>query len=332
MPVALDVRDLAVHLQTLDGEVQAIRDVSLNVEQGEIVGLVGESGSGKSLTALAIMGLLAPGRSRTTGSALLHGRDLVALPADQLARVRGRDISMIFQEPMTALDPVFRVGDQIIEAIRAHHRRVSRRAAADRAVEVLSDVGIPDAASRARAYPHQLSGGMRQRVMIAMALVSEPSVLIADEPTTALDVTVQAQILGLLHQLSREHGTAVVLITHDLGVVAETCTRIHTMYAGEIVEACTVDEALVDPKHPYTSGLIQAIPRGDRRRLPLYSIPGRVPPLSAMPTGCRFRPRCAHAVEMCEEPQRQVRTGDRWVRCCRSAGLVLPGAVPRTHA
>ncbi len=331
MPVALDVRDLAVHLQTLDGEVQAVRDVSLSVDEGEIVGLVGESGSGKSLTALAIMGLLAPGLSRTTGSALLHGRDLLALPPDQLARVRGKDISMIFQEPATALDPVFRVGDQIIETIRAHHRRVSRRAAAERAVEVLRDVGIPDAASRARAYPHQLSGGMRQRVMIAMALVSEPSVLIADEPTTALDVTVQAQILGLLDQLSREHGTAVVLITHDLGVVAETCTRIHTMYAGEIVEACTVDEALLDPKHPYTSRLIQAIPRGEKRRLPLYSIPGRVPPLSAMPTGCRFRPRCAHAVEMCEEPQRQVRTDDRWARCCRSAGLVLPGAVPRSH-
>ena len=276
------------------------------------------------------MGLLTPDLSRTTGSAVLGDDDLLALPVDEVVKVRGRDISMIFQEPMTALDPVFRVGDQIAETVRAH-QRVSRRAAADRTVQVLDDVGIPDAASRVRAYPHQLSGGMRQRVMIAMALVSEPSVLIADEPTTALDVTVQAQILGLLHQLSREHGTAVLLITHDLGVVAETCTRIHTMYAGEIVEECSVDEALVDPKHPYTSGLIQAIPRSEKRRQPLYSIPGRVPPLTEMPAGCRFQPRCAHALETCQAPQPLLRIDDRAVRCCRHAELALPGAVARPH-
>jgi peptide/nickel transport system ATP-binding protein len=273
---------------------------------------------------MAIMGLLPPGLSRTTGSALLHERDLLSLSREELARVRGRDISMIFQEPMTALDPLFRIGDQIIETIRAH-RRVSRRAAEQRALQILGDVGIPDAASRARAYPHQLSGGMRQRVMIAMALVSEPSVLIADEPTTALDVTVQAQILGLLQQLSRDHGTAIVLITHDLGVVAEMCTRVHTMYAGEIVEACTVDEALLAPRHPYTSGLIQAIPRAERRRQPLYSIPGRVPPLSAMPSGCRFQPRCEHAIEACGDVQVPVVMGHRSARCCRTAELTLPG-------
>jgi peptide/nickel transport system ATP-binding protein len=328
MTAALDVRDLAVYLQTLDGEVQAVRDVSFTVAAGEIVGLVGESGSGKSVTALALMGLLPPGLSRTTGSALLGGRDLLALRPAELAKVRGRDISMIFQEPMSALDPVFRVGDQIAETIRAH-QRLTRKAAAQRTVQVLTDVGIPDAASRARAYPHQLSGGMNQRVMIAMALVSEPSVLIADEPTTALDVTVQAQILGLLHRLSREHGTAIVLITHDLGVVAETCTRIHTMYAGEIVEECGVDEALIHPRHPYTSGLIRAIPRSENRRRPLYSIPGRVPPLTAMPTGCRFQSRCEYAKAECEAPQHQVRIGDRGVRCVRHAELQLPGAVAR---
>jgi len=324
---ALELRNLGVRLRTAQGEVQAVRDVDLTAAEGEVVGLVGESGSGKSVTALAVMGLLPPGLSRTTGAALLQGQDLLALRPDELTAVRGRDISMIFQEPMTALDPVFRVGDQIVETIRAH-QKVSRQAARARSVEVLGDVGIPDPASRARAYPHQLSGGMRQRVMIAMALVAEPAVLIADEPTTALDVTVQAQILGLLHDLSREHGTAIVLITHDLGVVAETCSRIYTMYAGEVVESCRVDDALLDPQHPYTSGLIQAIPRSEKRRQPLYSIPGRVPPLSAMPEGCRFAPRCAHAADECRQPQPLLGLGDRDVRCCRAAELSLPGAVP----
>jgi peptide/nickel transport system ATP-binding protein len=328
--LALDVRELGVYFQTVEGEVQAVRDVSFTVAPGEIVGLVGESGSGKSVTALAIMGLLTPGLSRTSGSVVLAGRDLLALPADQLVRVRGRDISMIFQEPTTALDPVFRIGDQIAETVRAH-QRVSRRAAAARAIQILDDVGIPDAAGRARAYPHQLSGGMRQRVMIAMAVVSEPAVLVADEPTTALDVTIQAQILGLLHELSREHGTAIILITHDLGVVAETCTRVHTMYAGEIVEECGVDEALADPRHPYTSGLIQAIPRSENRRQPLYSIPGRVPPLASLPSGCRFQPRCTHALEPCGQRQVLLRLGDRAVRCCRHAELALAGAVPRSE-
>ncbi len=325
---ALEVRSLDAYFQTLEGEVQALRDVSFSVAAGEIVGVVGESGSGKSVMALAIMGLLPPGVSRTSGSAVVGGRDLLGLPPDQLVKVRGREISMIFQEPMTALDPLFRIGDQITETVRAN-QRVSRRAAADRAVRILTDVGIPDAAGRVRAYPHQLSGGMRQRVMIAIALVSEPAVLIADEPTTALDVTVQAQILELLAELSREHGTAVVLITHDLGVVAETCTRVHTMYAGEIVEECGVDDALCEPKHPYTSGLIQAIPRAEKRRQPLYSIPGRVPPLTSMPAGCRFEPRCEHAREPCRAPQPLQQAGGRAVRCCRHAALALPGAVAR---
>jgi len=271
-----------------------------------------------------VMGLLPQGLSRTSGSALLRGEELLGLSAQRLGQLRGGDISMIFQEPMTALDPVFRVGEQIAETVHAH-QRVSRRAARARTLEILSEVGIPDAEARSRAYPHQLSGGMRQRVMIAMALVVEPAVLIADEPTTALDVTIQAQILGLLQRLSRDHGTGILLITHDLGVVAETCTRVHAMYAGEVVESCTVDEALVAPRHPYTSGLIQAIPRSDRRRQPLYAIPGRVPPLSAMPSGCRFEPRCQHAEPGCHERQEPLVIGDREVRCWRAAALDLPG-------
>jgi peptide/nickel transport system ATP-binding protein len=322
----LDVRGLGVHFQAVDGEVEAVRDLSFTVRAGEIVGLVGESGSGKSVTALAIMGLLTPGLSRVTGSVVLNGRELLGLRRDRMAKIRGREISMIFQEPMTALDPVFRVGEQITETIRCQ-QQVSRKAARARAIEVLDDVGIPDPASRAEAYPHQLSGGMRQRVMIAIALVSEPSILIADEPTTALDVTIQAQILQLLRRLSRDHGTGVLLITHDLGVVAETCSRVRTMYAGELIEECTVDEALLTPHHPYTSGLIRAIPRSEQRRQVLYSIPGRVPALTAMPPGCRFEPRCEHSQPECLGPQRLLAFGDRSVRCWRHAELDLPGAV-----
>jgi peptide/nickel transport system ATP-binding protein len=326
---ALVVSNLAVGFLTVDGEVQAVRDVSFEVGRGEIVGLVGESGSGKSATALAIMGLLPHASSRVRGSATVSGVDLLALPPRELAKVRGRKIGMIFQEPMSALDPLFRIGDQIAETVRAH-QRVSWRAARARAVEILGEVGIPDAASRARAYPHQLSGGMRQRVMIAMALVSEPSVLIADEPTTALDVTVQAQILGLLRRLSKDHGTAVVLITHDLGVVAETCSRIHVMYAGEIVEACGVDAALLAPGHPYTSALIQCIPRAGQHRQPLQSIPRRrLSGLEGMPTGCRFLPRCEHAADICRTPQSLVGSGGRSVRCIRHDQINLPGAVER---
>jgi len=323
---ALVVNGLEVDFLTADGEVQAVRDVSFEVGRGEIVGLVGESGSGKSATALAIMGLLPRESTRVRGSATVSGMDLLSLPPAQLARARGRAVGMIFQEPMSALDPLFRIGDQIAETVRAH-QRVSWRAAAARAVEILGEVGIPDPASRARAWPHQLSGGMRQRVMIAMALVSEPLVLIADEPTTALDVTVQAQILGLLRRLSREHGTAIVLITHDLGVVAETCSRIHTMYAGEIVEACEVDHALVAPKHPYTSALIRCIPRNGRHRQPLYSIPRRGPSLPTVPSGCRFSQRCSYVADICEAPQSLLEVGGRKVRCIRHDRLELPGAL-----
>jgi peptide/nickel transport system ATP-binding protein len=323
----LELRDLSVWFRTLHGELQAVRGATLEVGAGEIVGLVGESGSGKSVTALAVMGLLPHGTSRVTGSARVNGHELLSLTEEELSKRRGCDVGMIFQEPMTALDPVFRVGDQVAETIRAHER-VTRRAALRRAEAILDQVGIPDARSRAAAYPHQLSGGMRQRVMIAISIVSRPAVLIADEPTTALDVTIQAQILELLRDLSREHGTAILLITHDLGVVAEVCARMYTMYAGEIVEACTVDEALTDPRHPYTSGLIRSIPRRDDRRSTLYSIPGRVPSLATMPAGCRFEPRCDFAIPaMCSAAQVLEPVQGRWVRCCRHDQLHLDGAI-----
>ncbi|MCU1502165.1 MAG: dppD [Ilumatobacteraceae bacterium] len=322
----LEVEDLDIYFQTLAGEVQAVDHLSLSIDAGEMVGLVGESGSGKSVTALAIMGLLPRHLSRVTGRVVLRGRDLIGLDDRRLERVRGREVSMIFQEPMTALDPVYKVGDQIAETLRAH-RKVSRRAARARALELIDAVGIPDAARRAEAYPHQLSGGMRQRILIAISLVAEPAVLIADEPTTALDVTIQAQILELLHALSAEQGTAILLITHDLGVVAEACSRVVTMYAGQVVEQAAVDEILELPAHPYTSGLIRSIPQGDVPKSELYTIRGRVPALSEMPSGCRFQPRCDHAAAQCAKPQPIEQFGDRLVRCCRHAELDLPGAV-----
>jgi peptide/nickel transport system ATP-binding protein len=327
----LEVDDLDIYFQTLAGEVQAVDHLSLSINAGEIIGLVGESGSGKSVTALAMMGLLPSHSSRVTGRVMLRDRNLLALDDRQLERVRGREMSMIFQEPMTALDPVYRVGDQIAETLRAH-RKVSRAAARARAIELIDAVGIPDARRRAAAYPHQLSGGMRQRILIAISLVAEPAVLIADEPTTALDVTIQAQILELLRALSAEQGTAILLITHDLGVVAEVCSRVITMYAGQVVEQAGVDQILQSPAHPYTSGLIRSIPQADVPKTELYTIPGRVPLLAEMPSGCRFQPRCDHAAEQCGQPQAIERDGDRLVRCCRHAQLALPGAVPMLGA
>jgi peptide/nickel transport system ATP-binding protein len=327
----LDVEGLSVDFETPFGRVRAVSDVSFSISAGETVGLVGESGSGKSVTALAVMGLLPRESSHVHGTVRLRGRELVGLPRGELERIRGRDMSMIFQEPMTALDPLFKVGFQIAETIRTH-TRVSRRAAHARAVELLAAVGIPDAERRASAYPHQLSGGMRQRVMIAIAIALGPALLIADEPTTALDVTIQAQILELIQQLSVESNTAVLLITHDLGVVAETCQRVLTMYAGEIVEMATVEDALVRPAHPYTFGLLGSLPTTTQRKNDLPTIPGRVPQLSAMPRGCRFQPRCPHAVDACSAPQ-PLRpfgpTGDRKVRCWRAEQLELASASPR---
>ncbi|MPY95795.1 MAG: ATP-binding cassette domain-containing protein, partial [Acidimicrobiia bacterium] len=324
----LDVRDLSIRFRTPRGEVGAVRDLSFAIGPGETVGMVGESGSGKSVTGLAVMGLLPTHSARVSGEVRFAGRNLLDLGPAEMERVRGAEIGMIFQEPMTALDPVFNVGQQIGETLRAH-QDVSRKEARRRAVELLDAVGIPLAGRRVDDYPHQLSGGMRQRVVIAIALACEPQLLIADEPTTALDVTIQAQILDLLRQLSRDRGTAVLLITHDLGVVAEACERVITLYAGEVVESSTVDDALEHPRHPYTSGLVRAIPRAGVRKSLLYAIPGRVPALHEMPAGCRFHPRCEHALERCvAERQALVEVGPgRLARCWRWDELELEGAL-----
>ncbi|MFV0309784.1 MAG: ABC transporter ATP-binding protein [Desertimonas sp.] len=323
----LSVEDLAVYFDTPTGEVQAVHDVAFTIGEGETVGMVGESGSGKSVTALAIMRLLQSPPARITGSVVMDGRDLLALSESEMRGIRGREIGMIFQEPMTALDPLFTVGSQISETLRAH-QNISRRAARRRSIEALDQVGIPSPARRVDEYPHQLSGGMRQRVMIAMALVCRPRLLIADEPTTAVDVTIQAQILELLRELNEEHGTAILMITHDLGVVAESCRRVITMYAGEEVETGTTDEVLEFPRHPYTAALLQAIPRVETRGMALQAIPGRVPALHEMPTGCRYRARCEHALERCVDPQQLLECApDHAARCWRANALELPGAV-----
>jgi peptide/nickel transport system ATP-binding protein len=323
----LEVTGLNIYFQTPAGEVCAVRDLSFTLMPGEIVGLVGESGSGKTVTGLALLGLLPARQARVTGQIRLGDRDLVGASDAQLSRIRGTEISMIFQDPLAALDPVFTIERQIVETIRAH-RKVSRSAARKRALTLLDDVGIPHAEERLQSYPHELSGGMRQRVMAAIALACEPKLLIADEPTTALDVTIQAQILDLLRDLSQAHEMAILLISHDLGVVAESCNRVMTMYAGELVEHSPVDDALEKPLHPYTSGLMQAIPRADASRARLRSIPGRVPALDEMPSGCRFAPRCDYTEQRCvsaDPPLRAVRSA-RYVRCVRAEELRLPGA------
>ena len=326
----LQVRDLSIRFDTPVGRVETVSSSNFDISAGERVGMVGESGSGKSLTGLALLGLLPPA-AMASGQVLLEGRNLLELPERELRPIRGRQVSMIFQEPMTALDPVFTIGQQISATFRAHHG-VSRSEARERSIELLTEVGIPEPARRYNEYPHQLSGGMRQRAMIAMALVCEPRLLIADEPTTALDVTIQAQVLDLIAKLSEERGTAVLLITHDLGVVAETCDRVLTMYAGQIVEQCSTDDALEHPKHPYTSGLLSAIPRPGMPAGVLRSIRGRVPSPIDFPTGCRFGPRCEFHVEACDLPQPLFDAGPgRWARCHRHAELDLPGAVSLSH-
>jgi peptide/nickel transport system ATP-binding protein len=274
---------------------RAVDGVSFSVAAGETVGLVGESGCGKSVTALSILRLIgSPGRIEPDSRMLFEGRDLMRLSNEEMRRVRGNRIAMIFQEPMTALNPVFTVGDQIAEVSRIHEK-ASRKAAWARAVEMLELVGIPAPADRAKEYPHQLSGGMRQRVVIAMALVMRPALVIADEPTTALDVTIQAQILDLLKDLQQKFGTSILLITHDMGVVAETCSRVLVMYGGEIVEQASVRDIFAKPHHPYTEGLLAAMPRVGQERERLQTIPGTVPPPTQWPSGCRFHDRCPYA-------------------------------------
>lgn len=295
----LAVENLRTYFYAETGVARSVDGVSFDVGAGETVGLVGESGCGKSVTSLSIMRLVrSPGRLEPGSRILFDGTDLVSLPEDEMRAIRGNRIAMIFQEPMTALNPVFTVGEQIAEVARVH-AGMSKRDAWAKAVEMLELVGIPSPELRATEYPHQLSGGMRQRVMIAMALVMEPRLVIADEPTTALDVTIQAQILELLKALQQKVGMSILLITHDLGVVAETCTRVIVMYGGEVVEEAPVDELFAAPHHPYTEGLLGAMPRVGDIGARLRTIPGTVPPPTAWPSGCRFRDRCPYAWERC---------------------------------
>lgn len=315
-PPLLRVKGLVVDFKTRLGDARVLDHVSLDLGDGKVLGIVGESGCGKSMTALSIMGLVPdpPGKI-TSGSIVLGGTELVGLDSGQLRRIRGKEIGMIFQEPMTSLNPVFTVGDQVAESVRLH-QGASATAAMARAIEVLKAVEIPEAATRAKAYPHQLSGGMRQRVMIAMALVCRPKVLIADEPTTALDATVQAQIFDLLQDLQDEMGTAILLITHDIGAVAELADSIAVMYAGRVVEQGPADAVLSEPQHPYSKGLIACVPHIEANPSPerrdLHEIPGVVPALTDLGKGCAFAPRCSQATEQCltDKPVlRQTRSG-----------------------
>ena len=296
----LEVDHLTTAFRTERGEVTAVEDVSFSIDAGEILGIVGESGSGKSVTALTIMGLLPQPPARVAaGEVRFEGQVLTRMSDARMQKIRGPGIAMIFQEPMTSLNPVFTIGEQIMETIRAHER-ISARAQQQRAIEMLDKVGIASAARRLDDYPHLLSGGQRQRVMIAIALACRPRLLIADEPTTALDVTIQAQILDLLMDLRDEFRMAIMLITHNMGVVAETADRVLVMYAGRIVEQAPVQEIFDRPMHPYTRGLLECVPSLEQDRTRLLAIPGALPEPAARPHGCRFAPRCAHRIDACE--------------------------------
>ncbi len=316
----LSVRDLRTWFHTSSGIARAVDGVSFDVMPHETVGVVGESGCGKSVTSLSILRLIDRPGSIEPGSVIeFEGRDLMTLPEKEMRRIRGNRISMIFQEPMTSLNPVFTVGDQVAEVARVHSG-ASKREAWERAVEMLATVGMPAAAERAKEYPHQLSGGLRQRVMIAMALMMDPALLIADEPTTALDVTIQAQILELLAEMQERIGMSILLITHDLGVIAESATRVLVMYAGQVVEEAPVSELFAAPHHPYTEGLLAAMPRVGAERERLAVIPGSVPPPTNWPPGCRFHDRCPFAWERCaSEPPPLYRIGERHVSRCHLA-------------
>lgn len=318
MTARLDVRGLTVELPTSAGWIRPVNDVSLSLAEGESLGIVGESGSGKTMLALALMGLEPPG-ARRSGEAWIDGAsgaNLIAASSEELRSIRGRRMAMIFQEPMTALNPVQRIGAQIEEAIRVHEPRISGRELSQRVAQSLERAAVPDPPLRARQYPHQLSGGLRQRVMIAMALAAGPSVLIADEPTTALDVTIQKQILELLETLRRELQLSLLFITHDLGVVAQVADRVAVMYAGRVVEQGPVSEVLRKPRHPYTEGLLRAAPRLKRAEK-LIPIPGAVPALFSLPPGCSFAPRCSHRVSECDAAMPALRAAaqDHLARC-----------------
>ncbi|MDA8410536.1 MAG: ABC transporter ATP-binding protein [Treponema sp.] len=314
--IVLRVEGLATHFGTESGLVKAVDGISFELARGEILGIVGESGSGKSVTNLSILRLVScPPGKMAGGRVLYQGLDLLEASEEEVRALRGKNISMIFQDPLTSLNPVIKIGRQIEEAVRIHHG-IGHREAMTKVVEMLRLVGIPDAERRAGDYPHQFSGGMRQRVMIAMALSCNPDILIADEPTTALDVTIQAQILDLVRNLSSRSSTSVILITHDLGVVAGLCDSVCVMYAGRIVERAPVDDLFYDPLHPYTRGLLDSIPRPDRSKSErLYSIPGSPPSLVDMPEACPFNPRCPRAMDLCKR--------------ARPPETALPGSSPR---
>jgi peptide/nickel transport system ATP-binding protein len=338
----LEVRDLKTYFRTDDGIVKAVDGVSFSVEKGKTLGIVGESGSGKSVTCLTIMGLNNRQNTITTGEALFNGKDLLGMKTSQLREIRGNDIAMIFQDPMTSLNPVHKIGNQLIEAVVLHND-VTKKQARTRALELLKAVGIPRAERRLDDYPHQFSGGMRQRVMIAMALINDPDLLIADEPTTALDVTTQAQILKLMIKLQEEFGSAIIMITHDLGVVAETADDVVVMYAAEVVEQAPVDDIFSRPHMPYTWGLLGSLPRLDTETERLVQIKGQPPSLLRPPAGCRFHPRCPYVMDICKQenpPLARVSGDDGHFAAChldedtkdREAAKLLAGTIAEASA
>jgi peptide/nickel transport system ATP-binding protein len=299
-PPVLELRNLVVEFVTRHGTLRALDGISLSIAPGEVLGVVGESGAGKSLTGAAVIGLLEPPGRIASGEVLLAGQRIDHLPMEELRHIRGKRIGTIFQDPLTSLDPLYRVGEQLIETIRTH-LPVSEQEARERAIALLAEVGIPAPEKRIDGYPHEFSGGMRQRVVIALALAAEPELIIADEPTTALDVSVQAQIIAVLKKLCRERGTAVMLITHDMGVIAETADRVAVMYAGRVIEIGPVRDVVKSPKHPYAEGLMGSIPALDERPERLLQIEGAMPRLTAIPQGCAFHPRCPHVMSRCHE-------------------------------
>jgi len=322
----LEIRDLRIRFATRAGHVEAVSGIDMALDPGGVLGVVGESGSGKSVSMLGVLGLL-PSSALVTGSARFGGQELLAMPGPALRAIRGARIGMIFQDPLTALNPVLQVGEQIVEAIRIHHRDVSHKAAMARAVELLDLVSIPQPGERVRQYPHEFSGGMRQRAMVAMAMANEPELLIADEPTTALDVTVQAQILEVLQRLRARLGIGLILITHDLGVVAGMADTVAVMYAGRVVERGGVDAVFEASRHPYTRGLLAALPKLDAGDAPLVGIEGRPPSLSERPAGCAFHPRCPLAQERCRTEEPALReVGATWSACHFAEALSGDGA------
>ena len=314
-PPLLDVRHLRVEFPTRRGTLVALEDVSFSIAPGEVLGVVGESGAGKSLTGAAIIGLLEPPGRIAAGEILLSGRRIDDLPAEAMRKVRGREIGAIFQDPLTSLNPLYTIGRQLVETIELH-LGLGRAQARARAVELLKSTGIPAAEARIDHYPHQFSGGMRQRVVIALALAAEPKLLVADEPTTALDVSIQAQIISLLKTLCREHGTAVMLVTHDMGVIAETADRVAVMYAGRIAEIGPVADVIHRPRHPYTVGLMGSIPSIADERERLAQIDGAMPRLTAIPRGCAFNPRCPQAMPVCLERRPELREAGASMAAC----------------